>query len=64
MSALRLGRRPDGTRNVVIQEPAVGRIHHTRGAIISGSPIVTETERDKANRATREYKARLREVRG
>lgn len=44
--------------------PSVGRVTHTRGAIISGSPIVTETERERLNRQTREYKARRREGRG
>ena len=64
MSALRLGRLPDGTRDIRILGPSVGRITHTRGALFSGSPIVTETERDRENRRTREYKARLREARG
>ena len=64
MSALRLGRLPDGTRDIRILEPAVGRITHTRGALFVGSPIVTETERDRQRRAERESKARRREVRG
>ena len=64
MSALRLGRLPDGTREVRILEPACGRITHTRGALLRGTTIVTETERDRQNRVSRESKARLREVRG
>jgi hypothetical protein len=59
MSQLRLGRLPDGTRNVVIQEPAVGRITHARGAIVGGFQVVTETSRDAAARQSREYKARM-----
>ena len=41
---------------------AVGRVTHTRGALFGGSPIVTETARDRLNRQAREWKARQREV--
>ncbi len=37
MSALRLGRLPDGTRDIRILEPAVGRITHSRLGIRNGS---------------------------
>lgn len=40
MSALRLGRLPDGTRDIRILEPAVGRISFTRGAIRNAGEYV------------------------
>ncbi len=44
---------------------AVGRVTHTRGSFIAGSPIVTETERDRDTRQRRESVARQkREARG
>lgn len=42
MSALRLGRNPDGTRHIVtIDDGAVGRITHTRYGIAGGGTLVT-----------------------
>ncbi|MBA3583018.1 MAG: hypothetical protein H0W36_00560 [Gemmatimonadetes bacterium] len=40
MSQLRLGRREDGTRDIRILEPAVGRVTHTRYGIQGGSEYV------------------------
>ncbi|MBA3583016.1 MAG: hypothetical protein H0W36_00550 [Gemmatimonadetes bacterium] len=40
MSQLRLGRREDGTRDIRILEPAVGRVTHSRLGIRNGSLIV------------------------
>jgi hypothetical protein len=40
MSALRLGRLPDGTRHDLILEPAVGRIHMSRLGIAGGGEYV------------------------
>jgi hypothetical protein len=40
MSALRLGRLPDGTRHVLILEPAVGRTSFTRYGIHGGGEYV------------------------
>jgi hypothetical protein len=65
MSALRLGRLPDGTRHVLILEPAVGRIHMSRLGIAGGGPplvtgrlVTGESDRSKARRQTAEYKER------
>lgn len=40
MSALRLGRLPDGTRHVLILEPAVGRISFARYGSRGGGEYV------------------------
>jgi hypothetical protein len=40
VSALRLGRLPDGTRDIRILEPAVGRVTTSRLGIRGGGPYV------------------------
>jgi hypothetical protein len=66
MSALRLGRLPDGTRHVLILEPAVGRTHFSRLGIAGGGPplvvvgrlVTGESDHTRARRQSAEYKAR------
>jgi len=65
MSALRLGRLPDGTRHVVDLGPAVGRRSVSRLGIRGGGPPVVpgwhvtgESQRDRDARQKREHVAR------
>jgi hypothetical protein len=67
VSALRLGRLPDGTRHVLILEPAVGRTTFTRyglrltrldNPVVFGAHVTGESTRTRQSRQTREYKER------
>lgn len=72
MSALRLGRKPDGTRDVVIQEPARARVTGHGGTVAgywSGTIVAPfvgelvkpgESRRDRELRMQREAMARKR----
>ena len=70
MSALRLGRLPDGSRDIrIVDDGAVGRIHMTRYGLRGGGvPVVGgrlptgESDRDRAARIQRESRHRLREA--
>jgi hypothetical protein len=60
MSALRLGRLPDGTRHVLILEPAVGRIHFSKMTIPNGTLVTGESTRARDLRLQREAMNRVR----
>lgn len=63
MSLLRLGKAPDGSRELLIQDPAVGRKRGHGGiaaGFLSGTYVVTESAHTLALRKKREW---LREKR-
>lgn len=67
MSALRLGRLPDGTRDVrIIDTGATGRISFTRyglrGGTVYGVLPTGESDRNRDTRIQREWRSRQREA--
>jgi hypothetical protein len=73
MSALRLGRLPDGTRDIrIIDDGASARLHGSRmgikggygNPIVGGSMAVGESSYARQRRAERECKARRGPYRG